>query len=283
MSLPDSDDTRTGSPFADIKNPPVTGMVDRFIRRFGVVSHALAILVLYAVASIAIGLALAPALWFLSLSWEWVADFDAWKKWPMFGFSLGLAFFIAGFTLLLVVPIFNFLLPTKVKPFKGSYYTYAALPWYIHNGLFYLVRYTFLPFVTLTPFGDWFLRAMGMKLGRRAFINSEFISDPCLLTVGDDAVIGGSVHLFAHYGGGGHLIIAPTIIGARATIGQKATVMGDVHVGEGATLLPHSVLLPGSRVGAHETWGGVPARLITHEEMEHLKEGIHGVVNARPK
>ena len=41
--------------------------------------------------------------------------------------------------------------------------------------------------------------------------------------------------------------------------------------------------LPGSRVGAHETWGGVPARLITHEEMEHLKEGIHGVVNARVK
>jgi len=283
MRLPGSDDTSSNSPFSGIKNPPANGMVDRFIRRFGVLSHALAILLLYAMAAIAIGLALAPALWFLDSSWHLVAGLNAWERWPLFGFSLGLAFFISGFTLLLVVPIFNLLLPTRVKPFRGSYYTYAALPWYIHNGLFYLVRYTFLPFVTLTPFGDWFLRAMGMKLGRRAFINSEFISDPCLLTVGDDAVIGGSVHLFAHYGGGGHLIIAPTIIGARATIGQSATVMGDVQVGEGATLLPHSVLLPGSRVGAHETWGGVPARLITHEEMEHLKEGIHGVVNARPK
>jgi len=281
MNQPGSDDIPLSTAFPDVKNPPPSGLLDRFIRRFGVASHALAILLLYVVASVAIGLALAPALWFLSLSWEWVAHFDAWQKWPLFGFALGLAFFIAGFTLLLVVPIFNVLLPTRVKPFKGSYYTYAALPWYIHNGLFYLVRYTFLPFVTLTPFGDWFLRAMGMKLGRRAFINSEFISDPCLLTVGDDAVIGGSVHLFAHYGGGGHLNIAPTIIGARATIGQKATVMGDVHVGEGATLLPHSVLLPGSRVGPHETWGGVPARLITHEEMEHLRAGIHGVVNAR--
>ena len=107
MSLPGSDDTQNNAPFADIKNPPVTGMVDRFIRRFGVVSHALAILVLYAVASIAIGLALAPALWFLSISWDWVADFNACQKWPLLGFSLGLAFFIAGFTLLLVVPIFN--------------------------------------------------------------------------------------------------------------------------------------------------------------------------------
>ncbi len=285
MDLPKSEDSleanHSASVFPHIKNPPPTGMLDRFIRRFGVFSHAAAILALYAVACVAIGVALAPALWFLGRSWWWLDNINPWLKWPAFGFACGLAFFIAGFTLLLVIPVFNFLLPTRVKPFKGSYYTYAALPWYIHNGLFYLVRYTFLPYVTLTPFGDAFLRAMGMKIGRRAFINTEFISDPCLLTVGDDAVIGGSVHLFAHYGGGGHLHIAPTVIGARATIGQSATVMGDVIVGEGATLLPHSVLLPGSRVGAHETWGGVPARMITHEEMEHLKEGIHGVVNAR--
>jgi acetyltransferase-like isoleucine patch superfamily enzyme len=283
MNLPSSKETASTRPYLHIENPPPVSFLDRFIRRFGVSSHVAAILALYVLAAMVIGLALAPALWFLNQCWIAVENYNMWLKWPVFGFSCGLAFFIAGFVLLLVVPIFNFIMPTGVKPFKGSYYTYAALPWYIHNGLFYLVRYTFLPFVTLTPFGDWFLRAMGMKIGRRAFINTEFISDPCMLTVGDDAVIGGSVHLFAHYGGGGHLIIAPTTIGAGATIGQKATVMGDVHVGEGATLLPHSVLLPGSRVGPHETWGGVPARLITHEEMEHLKEGIHGVVNARAK
>jgi acetyltransferase-like isoleucine patch superfamily enzyme len=136
------------------------------------------------------------------------------------------------------------------------------------------VRYTFLPFVTLTPFGEWFLRAMGMKIGRRAFLNTEFISDPCMLTVGDDAVIGGSVHLFAHYAGGGHLNIAPTTIGARATIGEKATVMGDVIIGEDATVLPHSVLLPGSRVGPGEIWGGVPAVMISPEQWQHIKDSI---------
>jgi serine acetyltransferase len=50
--------------------------------------------------------------------------------------------------------------------------------------------------------------------------------------------------------------------------------MGDVHVGANATILAHSVLMPGSRVGEGETWGGVPARRMTREEIDHFKESI---------
>ena len=100
---------------------------------------------------------------------------------------------------------------------------------------------------------------------------TEFISDPCMITLGDDVTIGGSAHVFCHYGGGGHLVIAPVVIGSGATIGQKATIMGDVTIGEGATILAHSVLLPGTRVGDGELWGGVPARPIPRDEWERYK------------
>lgn len=266
--MPPPDDLRTRY------NPPPSGALDRFIRRFEVVSHLLAILALYALAAVALGLSLAPALWAYS-GWRSLAP-DGAAGWLWAGVGIGLGFFIAGFSLLLVVSVFNALLPTRVRPFRGGYFSIASVPWFLHNGLFYLARYTFLPYVTLTPFGLWFLRAMGMRIGRRAFVNTEFISDPRLISIGDDAVIGGSVHLFAHYGGGGHLTVARVEIGDRATIGQKATVMGDVVVGEDAVVLPHSVLLPGSRVGAGETWGGVPARPIGEEEMARLKQAIHG-------
>ncbi len=256
-------------------NPPPRGLVDRLIRRFGMVAHLLLVLALYALVATAIGFALAPALWFMA---HWLAWCEPWQgplRWLAYGMGIGLAFFIAGFSLLLVVPIYNAVLPTRVRPFKGSYYSIAAVPWCLHNGLFYLARYTILPYVTLTPFGPWFLRAMGMRLGKRVFINTEFISDPQLIEIGDDVVIGGSVHLFAHYGGGGHLNVATVTIGARATIGEKATVMGDVAIGADAILLPHSVLLPGSIVGAGETWGGVPARPILEAEMQQLKLATH--------
>ena len=60
----------------------------------------------------------------------------------------------------------------------------------------------------------------------------------------------------------------------RATVGIGVTIMGDVRIGRGAVILPHSALLPGSRVGEGETWGGVPARPISREEMERIRASI---------
>ena len=115
---------------------------------------------------------------------------------------------------------------------------------------------------------------MGMKLGRHVFINTEYISDPQLIRLGNDAALGGSVRIFAHYGGHGNLIVEPVVIGDRATVGLAATVMGDVQIGADATILAHSVLMPGSRVGQGETWGGVPARRIDKKEMAQFKQEI---------
>ena len=266
-------------PFAqdDSRNPPPRTFLDRLTRRYSRTAYLIVVLCVYVVLASALALALTPAV----LWWRWVAGWSA--SLPPLGQALAIAlgaavaFFVFGFALLVVVPLYNLVLPTRVRPFKGGYYTLRAAPWLLHNALFYLVRYTFLPFVTLTPFGIWFLKAMGMKIGRQAFVNTEYISDPQLLTVGDDAALGGSVRICAHFGGGGHLTVAPVIIGARATLGLAVTVMGDVEVGAEATVLPNSVLLPGSRVGPGETWGGVPARRITREEMESFKEGIRGM------
>ena len=175
-----------------------------------------------------------------------------------------------------MVPIYNFVLPTRMKPFKGGYFTIAALPFYLHNGLFYLVRYTVLPFFTLTPFGLLFLKAMGMKVGRRVFVNTELISDPCLITLEDHVVLGAKRAGLRSLGGGGTCHRAGAHP-ARRHHRPAATIMGDVEVGEGAVVLPHSVLLPGSRVGAGETWGGVPARPIGTDERERFRRLVQGI------
>ena len=249
--------TSAPKPFAEdqSKNPPPKNRLDRVLRRFARASYFAAVLLLYAVASTALGLALAPALWCFERLAAWSASFPGPAHWFALGTSAALCFFVAGLTLLIVVPIYNFLLPTRITPFKGGYYSLYAVPWFLHNGLFYLVRYTFLPFVTLTPFGIWFLKAMGMKIGRHAFVNTEYISDPQLLTLGDDAALGGSVRIFAHYGGGGNFVVAPVVIERRATIGLGATIMGDVEVGEGAALVALVARGGGSECGPSPAGG----------------------------
>jgi acetyltransferase-like isoleucine patch superfamily enzyme len=253
------------------KNPPAKSTLDRVLRRFARISYHVFVVVVVAIAASAMGLALAPALWVWRTALAWSAPLPGVVRFLTPGFALAASFFVFGFALLLIVPVYNLVLPTRVKPFRGGYYTIHAVPWALHNVLFYLVRYTFLPFVTLTPFGIWFLRAMGMSIGRHAFVNTELISDPRLITLGDDVTLGGSVRIFAHYGGGGNLVIAPVVIEDRATVGIGVTIMGDVRIGKGAVILAHSALLPGSRVGEGETWAGIPARPIPREEMDKIK------------
>jgi acetyltransferase-like isoleucine patch superfamily enzyme len=234
------------------------------------------VLLLYGIAATALGLAAAPALALIRLMFGWAARVPAVPGFLLQGLALGMAWFIFGMALLGVVALYNKLLPTRIGRYKGNFYSPETIAWFLHNGLFYLVRYTFLPFVTLTPFGVWFLKAMGMKIGRHAFINTENISDPGLLSIGDDVVIGGSVRICAHYGGGGKLTIAPVIVGDRVTLGLACCILGDVIIGNDAVILAESVLLPGSRVGEGETWGGVPARLIPKSDMASFRRVVKG-------
>jgi acetyltransferase-like isoleucine patch superfamily enzyme len=125
-----------------------------------------------------------------------------------------------------------------------------------------VVRYSFLEFVTPTPFSQMYYRLMGMKIGRHVTLNSTAIADPSLIELEDGATIGGSANILAHYAQGGFLVIATVKIGAGATIGMRAVIMGGVEVGAKAKVLANSFVLPHTKVPAGETWAGIPAQRI---------------------
>lgn len=47
-----------------------------------------------------------------------------------------------------------------------------------------------------------------------------------------------------------------------ALIGMGATVLDNADVGEGAIVAAGALVLQGTKIGAHEIWGGVPAKFI---------------------
>ena len=95
-----------------------------------------------------------------------------------------------------------------------------------------------------------FYRMMGMKIGKGSHINTTNISDPALIEIGERVTIGGSVHIFAHYGQKGYLVLSRVKIGDGVNVGIKATIMGDAEIGSGAMIAPHEVILPKSRIPA---------------------------------
>jgi serine acetyltransferase len=246
----------------DSQHTGIKGFFERFMRRFKLVMHIGMMLPLYLFGSLMLGACFIPGIFVFQTVTRLTADMSPWLQYFGWGFSIAAGFFLYGFTVMFVAPFFNFVFRTNLKEWRGPYYSVETLKWFIHNSFVYIVRYTFLDFVTPTPISNLFYQMMGMKIGRGVIINTTYISDPSLITIGDKVTIGGSVTMLAHYGQGGLMVIAPIKIGSNVTVGLKASVMGGVEIGDGAKIMPHSVVLPKTVIPAGETWGGVPAQKI---------------------
>ena len=219
-----------------------------------------------ALAIVAAGLALGAAAWlFTEVFTPQLATLSSAWRYPLTGLALAGSYFAYGLTLLLVAPALNLVLGGRLQPYRGSAVSLMALRWYVHCTLTLVVRYSFLEFVTPSPFAQLYYRLMGMKIGRNVTINSTAIADPSLIEMADGVTIGGSASVMAHYAQGGYLVVAPVRLGAGATIGLRAIIMGGVEVGDKAKVLAGSFVLPNTRIPAGETWAGIPAQRI---EME---------------
>jgi acetyltransferase-like isoleucine patch superfamily enzyme len=222
-----------------------------------------------ALAIAAAGLSLGTAVWlFDEILAPMLATLSSAWRYPLTGLALASSYFAYGLTLLLVAPLLNLLLGGRLQPYRGSAVSLMALRWYVHCTLTLVVRYSFLEFVTPSPFAQLYYRLMGMKIGRNVTINSTAIADPSLIEMADGVTIGGSASVMAHYAQGGYLVIAPVRLGSGATIGLRAIVMGGVEVGEKARVLAGSFVLPNTRIPAGETWAGIPARRLDLERGE---------------
>lgn len=231
--------------------PGLAGLFERMLRRFRTGMFLAALLPLYLVGILAMGISATPGVYLFFWVKAATANWFPVLHYLAISTTAVLAYFIYGFCLIFVVPFFNFILPFRIKPFRGNYYSLQIVPWYIHNALTYIVRYTFLEFITPTPLNVLFYKMMGMKVGKGVHINTTNISDPGLIELGDHVTIGGSATIIGHYGQKGYLVLEKVKIGDGVTVGMKATIMGDVQIGPGAMIGPHEVILPKSRIPAH--------------------------------
>ncbi|MFK8138628.1 MAG: hypothetical protein AB8E15_09735 [Bdellovibrionales bacterium] len=232
--------------------PGFKGVTERFLRKFRTISFLLGLMPLGLIYLICIGLSVLPGVMIYQYFDSISSDLHFVFRSLSLAFSIALAYVSYILAVVIVVPLVNFLLPFRLRSVRGNWYSLHTIPWFYHNALVQLVRYTVLDLVTPSPINTFFFKMMGMKMGKGCVINTSNISDPALIELGDYVTIGGSATLFAHYGMGGYLIIDKLKIGDNSTIGLKASLMGNVEIGKNCVVGPHVILLPKSRLADGE-------------------------------
>jgi hypothetical protein len=233
----------------------VFGIFETILRRFQTLSFILFLLPIALAYIICLGVSLTPGI----MLFQWVSEQTAQTPFIMKAFCYGFTFAIGAvsfaLTLIFVVPVLNLPCLPFVKAYRGAWFSLESMPWYYHNALTYLVRYTVLDLLTPSPLNILFFKMMGMKIGKGVLLNTSNISDPCLIVIEDYVTVGGSAFMMAHYGMKGFLIIDKLHIKRGAMIGLSAKLLGGVIVGEKAVVAPNCAVLPKTFIKDGEKYG----------------------------
>jgi non-ribosomal peptide synthetase-like protein len=134
--------------------------------------------------------------------------------------------------------------------FVTGLYEAAAVP----IGLGLLVGTPFLP-----PLLRWF----GVRVGRRTWIGTTYLTEFDLVEIGDDATVGVEVSLQTHLFEDRVMKMSVVTVGAGATIGTRTIVLYDAVVDDDVSLGSLSLLMKGEHLTAGSRWRGIPAQGVT--------------------
>jgi acetyltransferase-like isoleucine patch superfamily enzyme len=159
--------------------------------------------------------------------------------------SVGLGVYLYFITGILVMGIAVRIMSLGVKPGKYPQLSLTMVRWLIYSGVYHMAGSTILNFIPMTYFTNLFFRILGARIGKNVFINTWFLNDAYLLTIGDGVVIGGKSDISCHTFERGQLVLSPVTIGAGTLIGTHCYVSPGVTIGERSVIGQYSFIRKG--------------------------------------
>jgi acetyltransferase-like isoleucine patch superfamily enzyme len=149
--------------------------------------------------------------------------------------------------------------PAEMRIAEASW---PLMRWARYMSATHVVRTLAGPLLRGTQVWTFYMRLNGARIGRRVFVNSLAVSDHSLLDFGDDAVIGGDVHLSGHTVEHGTVITAPVRLGPHVTIGLGSVVEVGVIVGAHGQVGALSFVPKHTVIEEGAVYAGVPVKRI---------------------
>ncbi|NSL88386.1 amino acid adenylation domain-containing protein [Chitinophaga sp. Mgbs1] len=117
-----------------------------------------------------------------------------------------------------------------------------------------------LDFLRGTPWLPVLLRLLGVKTGRRVWLNTTDITEFDMVAIGDDTALnedsGPQTHLFEDR----VMKIGPIKIGNRSSIGARTIILYDSEIGDEVNLSPLSLVMKGEKLQSGTSWTGSPVK-----------------------
>lgn len=120
----------------------------------------------------------------------------------------------------------------------------------------------FLEYLKGTPWLPVLLRLLGVKTGKRIWMNTTDITEYDMVSIGDEAMLnddcGPQTHLFEDR----VMKIGPVSIGKGSTIGARTIVLYESEIGEGVLVGPLSLVMKGEKLPPDTSWTGSPVKSV---------------------
>jgi non-ribosomal peptide synthetase-like protein len=118
----------------------------------------------------------------------------------------------------------------------------------------------FLEYLQGTPWLPVMMRILGVKTGKRIFMNTTDITEFDMVTICDDAALnsdcGPQTHLFEDR----VMKVGSVKIGARSSIGAGTIILYDSELGDDTNIEALSLVMKGERLSPGTDWTGSPVK-----------------------
>jgi len=130
------------------------------------------------------------------------------------------------------------------------------------NGVFETIGAPVLAPMMGTPFFSWYLRLLGCKIGKHAFIQTTYFSEFDLVEIGDYVALNYGVVVQNHLFEDRIMKSSRLKIGDECSIGNMSVVLYDTEMKSSASIDSMSLLMKGETLPANTRWIGIPTRQV---------------------
>ena len=214
--------------------------------------------------ALVIGLSLVPGYFLVHSVWEFSNGLlnQFWSG-VMVCISIGVAYYLFIFSLLILIVFFRQILWLKNKETEANIFSITGMRLGTNNLLISLAKHLALPLVRTSPVIVWFYRGMGAKIGKNTLISTTRIWDCDLLEIGENSVIGGNVAINGHITTSqGKGILRKVKIGSGVIIGADSMVFPGVTIEDNIIVGACSMIPKDAHLEANSVYAGVPVSKI---------------------